>query len=466
MKNDCIFSSSGYNTLKGDEKMHYLKRKIDEFLSVWKANPDKKPLIVKGPRQVGKTESIKRFAKDNYTSVITINFVEEPKYKMITADGYKAADIIKNISRIDPSKQFIEGETLIFFDELQEFPDIATALKFFKIDGRFDVICSGSMLGLNYRKIESNSVGYKTDYEMFSQDFEEFLWANGYDNVFIDDMLMHMRTLTPFNELEMAVCSELFLNYCILGGMPAVVSEFIEKGTFEGSLETQRQLIADYKEDIRKYADGMDQTRILNVFQHIPIQLAKDNKKFQISKVASGARFRDYRGCIEWLNDAGMVNICYCLNFPELPLKGNYDETKYKLYFADSGLLVAMLDEEAQEDLRTNKNLGVYKGALYENVVGEALVKSGYQLYYYKRDDSTLEQDFFVRTASALIPVEVKAKKGTAKSLRTLITSEKYEDIHSGIKFTAGNVGFSDDIYTFPYFCAFLLKRYLSSDFS
>ena len=446
--------------------MHYLKRKIDEFLSVWKAKPDKKPLIVKGPRQVGKTESIKRFAKDNYTSVITINFVEEPKYKMITADGYKAADIIKNISRIDPSKQFIEGETLIFFDELQEFPDIATALKFFKIDGRFDVICSGSMLGLNYRKIESNSVGYKTDYEMFSQDFEEFLWANGYDNVFIDDMLMHMRTLTPFNELEMAVCSELFLNYCILGGMPAVVSEFIEKGTFEGSLETQRQLIADYKEDIRKYADGMDQTRILNVFQHIPIQLAKDNKKFQISKVASGARFRDYRGCIEWLNDAGMVNICYCLNFPELPLKGNYDETKYKLYFADSGLLVAMLDEEAQEDLRTNKNLGVYKGALYENVVGEALVKSGYQLYYYKRDDSTLEQDFFVRTASALIPVEVKAKKGTAKSLRTLITSEKYEDIHSGIKFTAGNVGFSDDIYTFPYFCAFLLKRYLSSDFS
>ena len=444
--------------------MLYLKRKIDAFLSEWKANPDKKPLIVKGPRQVGKTESIQRFAAENYTSVIMINFVEEPKYKMITVDGYKAADISKHISRIGPSKRFIEGEPLIFFDELQEFPDIATALKFFKIDGRFDVICSGSMLGINYRKIESNSVGYKTDYEMFSLDFEEFLWAGGYDDAFIDDMLTHMRTLTPFNELDMSVCSELILNYCILGGMPAVVREFIEKGTFEGSLETQRQLIADYKEDIRKYADGMDQTRILNVFQHIPVQLAKDNKKFQISKVASGARFRDYRGCIEWLNDAGMVNICYCLNFPELPLKGNYDETKYKLYFADSGLLVAMLDEEAQEDLRANKNLGVYKGALYENVVGEALVKAGYQLYYYKREDSTLEQDFFVRTASALIPVEVKAQRGTAKSLRTLIASDKYEDIHYGIKFTAGNVGFSDDIYTFPYFCAFLLKRYLAGE--
>lgn len=442
--------------------MLYLKRKIDAFLAEWKANPDRKPLIVKGPRQVGKTESIKRFGEMNYQSVIIINFVEEPKYKMITADGYKAEDIIKNISRMDPSKRFIEGETLIFFDELQAFPEISTALKFFKIDGRFDVICSGSMLGINYRKIESNSVGYKTDYEMFSLDFEEFLWAKGYDDGFVEDMLEHMRNLTPFNEVQMSVCSSLFLDYCILGGMPAVVRDFVAKGTFEGSLEVQRQLIADYKEDIRKYAEGIDQTRIVNVFNHIPAQLAKDNKKFQISKVASGARFRDYRGCVEWLDDAGMVNVCYCLNFPELPLQGNYDDTKYKIYFADSGLLVAMLDEEAQEDLRTNKNLGVYKGALYENVVGEALVKAGYKLYYYKRDDSSLEQDFFVRTASSLIPVEVKATNGTAKSMRTLINSEKYADIHCGIKFTGGNIGYSDDIYTFPYFCAFLLKRYLA----
>ena len=442
--------------------MLYLKRKVDAFLSSWKANPDRKPLIVKGPRQVGKTESITRFGGMNYTSVIYINFVEEPKYKMITADGYKADDIIKNISRIDPSKKFIEEETLLFFDELQEFPDIATSLKFFKLDGRFDVICSGSMLGINYRKIESNSVGYKTDYEMFSLDFEEFLWAKGYDDSFIAEMLAHMRSLTPFNEVEMSVCSELFLDYCILGGMPAVVREFIAKGTFEGSLDIQRQLIADYREDIRKYAEGIDQTRILNVFDHIPVQLAKDYKKFQISKVASGARFRDYRGCIEWLDDAGMVNICYCLQFPELPLQGNYDETKYKIYFSDSGLLVAMLDEEALEDLRTNKNLGVYKGALYENVVGEALVKAGYKLYYYKREDSTLEQDFFVRTANSLIPIEVKAKNGTAKSIRTLIANERYEDIHCGIKLTGGNIGFSDNIYTFPYFCTFLLKRYLA----
>ena len=441
--------------------MAYLKRKVDIFLSEWKNNPDKKPLIIKGPRQVGKTESIRTFAKANYKNLIEINFVEEPKYKMIISDGYKADDIIKNISLLDPSKRFEEGNTLIFFDELQEFPEISTALKFFKIDGRFDVICSGSMLGINYRKIESNSVGYKTDYEMYSLDFEEFLWAKGYGDDFTENLLNHMKNLKPFNELELSVCNSLFLDFSILGGMPAVVKEYIAKGTFEGSLDVQRQLIADYKEDIRKYAEGMDQTRILNVFNQIPPQLAKDNKKFQISKVASGARFKDYRGCIEWLCDAGMINICYCLSFPELPLTGNYDETKYKLYFGDTGLLVAMLDEEAQDDLRANKNLGVYKGALYENMIAEAFKKSGLNLYYYKREDSTLEEDFFVRTADELIPVEVKAANGKSKSLRTLIESDKYTDIRSGIKLTGGNIGFSDKITTFPYFCAFLIKRYL-----
>lgn len=289
--------------------MRYLKRKIDLFLAEWKAAPNHKPLIVKGPRQVGKTESVQRFAQSSYENVIYINFVEEPKYKLITADGYKTDEIIKNISRLDPGKRFLPGKTLLFFDELQEFPDIATALKFFSIDGRFDVICSGSMLGINYRKIESNSVGYKTDYEMFSMDFEEFLWAKGYDDGFIADLLDHMRTLTPFSELELSVCNSLFLDFCILGGMPAVVREYVERGTFEGSLDIQRQLIADYREDIRKYAEGLDQGRILNVFDQIPPQLAKESKKFQISKVASGARFKDYRGCIEWLIDAGMVNI-------------------------------------------------------------------------------------------------------------------------------------------------------------
>jgi hypothetical protein len=440
----------------------YLRRKIDEYLTNWKNDPNKKPLIVKGARQVGKTESIKRFAIQNYTNVIYINFVEEPIYKNILVDGYKTDDIIKNISRIDTTKQFIPHETLLFFDELQDFPDMATALKFFKIDGRFDVICSGSLLGLNYKQIESNSVGYKVDYEMTSLDFEEFLWAKGYSDDVINDMLKHMCEIRPFNDVDMTVFNYLFLDYCILGGMPAVISLYIENQTFSGTLELQKQLIQDYKEDIRKYVDGLDQTRILNVFNHIAPQLAKENKKFQITKVAKGARFSNYRGCIEWLKDSGIVNICYGMNFPELPLKGNYDENKYKLYFFDTGLLVAQLDDETHLDLRANKNLGVYKGALYENVVAEALVKQGYSLYYYKRDDSTLEQDFFIRDTDSLIPVEVKASSGASKSLNTLITSDKYPDIKYGIKLTKGNVGFNGIFYTFPYFCAFLLKKYLT----
>ncbi len=440
----------------------YLQRKIDSYLKQWKTDSQKKPLIIKGPRQVGKTESILHFAKTAYESIIYINFVEEPKYRMIVEDGYNVNSIVKNISRIDPSKQFIAGKTILVFDELQEFPEIATTLKFFAIDGRFDVVCSGSLLGISYKRIESNSVGYKTDYELYSLDFEEFLIAKGYQEDFIEEIYVHMKEGQPFSELTMSVLKELFLDYCILGGMPAVVLRYIETGTFEGTLEMQRQLLADYQEDIRKYADGMDQTRILNVYHQIPVQLSKENKKFQISKVAKGARFRDYRGCIEWLRDAGLINICYCLHMPELPLKGNFDDTKYKIYFKDTGLLVAMLDEEAQEDLRANKNMNVYKGALYENIVGEALSKCGYQLYYYKRDDSTLEEDFFLRTASCLVPVEVKAVNGRSKSLRMLIDSDKYEDIQYGIKLCAGNIGVENKIFTFPYFCTFLLKRYLS----
>ena len=438
----------------------YLKRKIDDFLMGWKNNSDKKPLIIRGPRQVGKTESVRKFASENYGQVVEINFIEEPKYKVITESGYSTNEIIKSISLLDNSKKFVPNETLIFFDEIQDFPEIATALKFFCMDGRFDVICSGSMLGINYNRIESNSVGYKADYTMYSMDFEEFLWTKGYDSA-ADEILEHMNLLKPFSTVEMNVYNSLFLDYCILGGMPAVVRQYIEKGTFEGILDVQRQLLKDYQEDIKKYADGVDKTRILNIFRHIPVQLAKENKKFQISKVASGARFKDYRGCIEWLDEAGLINICYCMQVPELPLGGNYDDTKYKIYFKDTGLLIAMLDEEAQDDLRVNKNMNVYKGGLYESIVGEALVKSGCKLYYYKKENSTLEEDFFLRTKTKLIPVEVKAANNKSKSLSTLIESEKYSEISYGIKLCNRNIGFENNIYTFPHFCTFLLKRYL-----
>ena len=439
----------------------YLKRKIDEFLVQWKNNKDRLPLIVKGARQIGKTESINHFAKKYYSNIVYINFVLETKYKTILSDGYDVDSIVKNITLLDTKKKFIKDDTLLIFDEIQEYPDIATSLKSFKVDGKYDVICSGSLLGIHYQKIHSNSVGYKTDYEMYSMDFEEFLWAKGYDDTQIADLLKHMILQKPFGQTQFEVYKKLFLDYCILGGMPAVVRQYIETNSFSNTLEIQNQIRLDYEEDIRKYAQGLEQTKIASVYRNIPVQLAKENKKFQYNKLGKNARSREYTGCIDWLKDAGVISICYCLHFPELPLKGNYDENKFKLYYPDTGLLISTLDEEAQDDLRANKNLGIYKGALYENFVAEAFLKQGLGLYYYKKENATLEEDFFVRTKDALIPVEVKANKNSSKSLNQLISNKNYSDIHYGIKLGDSNIGFENNIYTFPYFCAFLLKRYL-----
>lgn len=439
----------------------YFRRKIDAFLNDWKADPFHKPLIVKGARQIGKTESIQHFAQNNYDNVVYINFALEKKFMQILADGYDVKSVIKNISLADPSVKFIPKKTIILFDEIQENPDVATTLKSFRIDGNYDVICSGSMLGINYKKIHSNSVGSKIDYEMYSMDFEEFLWAKGYNQEQIDSILTHMLENKPFNNNELAIFKSLFLDYCVLGGMPDVVKLYIETGTFSGTLEVQEQIRLDYEEDVRKYAEGLDQTKIISVYRSIPAQLAKENKKFQFNKIDKNARSREYTGCIEWLKDAGVVIECNCLQYPELPLKGNIEESKYKLYYPDTGLLVSALDEEAQEDLRTNKNLGVYKGALYENFVAEAFIKQGLGLFYYKKENSTLEEDFFVRTQNDLIPVEVKSNSNQSKSLSTLIKNENYSDITYGIKLGDFNIGRANDIYTFPYFCVFKLKEYL-----
>ena len=444
----------------------YYRRKIDDYLEKWKEDPSHKPLIVKGARQIGKTESLLHFAKSNYENVVYINFALEKKFINILADGYDVGSVIKNITLADPSKKFIPDKTIILFDEIQENPDIATTLKSFKIDAGYDVICSGSMLGINYKKIHSNSVGAKTDYEMYSMDFEEFLWAKGYSQEQIDSILQHMLDNKPFNENESSVFKSLFLDYCVLGGMPEVVKIYIETGTFSGTLDVQEQIRLDYEEDVRKYAEGIDQAKIIRVYRSIPAQLAKENKKFQFNKVEKNARSREYTGCIEWLKDAGVIVECNCLQFPELPLKGNIEEKKYKIYYPDTGLLVSALDEEAQDDLRINKNLGVYKGALYENFVAEAFVKQGLGLFYYKKDNSSLEEDFFVRTQNDLIPVEVKSGNNQSKSLAELIENRTYSDISYGIKLGNFNVGHANDIYTFPYFCAFKLKEYLKEKFS
>lgn len=439
-----------------------LKRKIDKYLTDWKNRPDRKPLIIKGARQIGKTRSVEWFAGQNYASVIEINFIEQKKYREIFNDGFEVDAILKNISLLNPELKFIPGNTIFFFDELQACPNCATSLKFFKLDGRFDVICSGSLMGISYNEIESNSVGYKEDYEMHSMDFEEFLWAMGYNDEFTADLLSHMLDVRPLSELQMDTLMSLFRDYVIIGGMPEVVSTYVRNKNFSGTLDIQRQLLKDYEEDITKYVEGLDKAKVKAVYNHISTFLAKENKRFQITKIARNARNRDYMGCVEWLADAGVVNVCYCLNQPELPLKGNYDPKMYKIYFKDTGLLIASLDEEAQEDLRANKNLGTYKGAIYENIVGDMLVKQGYRLFYYHSDRPALEMDFFIRDADSLIPVEVKVNDGATASLNRLLNDDKYNDVKYGIKLGYRNIGFNGKFYTFPYFLTFLLRRFVA----
>lgn len=439
-----------------------LKRKIDKYLTDWKNRSDRKPLIIKGARQIGKTRSVEWFAGQNYASVIEINFIEQKKYREIFNDGFEVDAILKNISLLNPELKFIPGNTIFFFDELQACPNCATSLKFFKLDGRFDVICSGSLMGISYNEIESNSVGYKEDYEMHSMDFEEFLWAKGYNDEFTADLLSHMLDVRPLSELQMDTLMSLFRDYVIIGGMPEVVSTYVRNKNFSGTLDIQRQLLKDYEEDITKYVEGLDKAKVKAVYNHISTFLAKENKRFQITKIARNARNRDYMGCVEWLADAGVVNVCYCLNQPELPLKGNYDPKMYKIYFKDTGLLIASLDEEAQEDLRANRNLGTYRGAIYENIVGDMLVKQGYRLFYYHSDRPAIEMDFFIRDADSLIPVEVKANDGATASLNRLLNDDKYNDVKYGIKLGYRNIGFNGKFYTFPYFLTFLLRRFVA----
>jgi len=394
-------------------------------------------------------------------NVIEINFVEQPKFKDIFDDGYEPDTIIRNITLKRPEFEFAEGETLIFFDELQECPDCATSLKFFKQDGRYDVICSGSLMGISYKKIHSNSVGFKDDYEMHSMDFEEFLWALGYSDEQINGLYRHMIDVTPLSQTEMNVMLEHFGEYMVIGGMPAVVNTFVTNKNYSGILKMQKQLILDYEEDITKYAESLDKAKILNVYRKIPAFLGSDNKKFRISKVAHNARNRDYVGVVDWLANVGMVNVCYCMDTPALPLGGNNQPDNFKLYFRDTGLLIGSLDDEVQDDLRSNKNFNTYKGAIYENIVADMLYKQGYSLYFFRNEKSTIEMDFFVRDANSLIPVEVKANDSSTPSLNKLIDKPEYADIKYGIKLGRKNIGWNGKFYTFPYFLTFMLKKWL-----
>ena len=444
-----------------------LKRKIELVLAEWKSSEAKKPLVIKGIRQCGKTYIVKKFAKENYESVIYMNFILEPDKKLAFANNIDVDTIILNLSALIPGSRFINGKTCIILDEIQECREARTALKSFQIDGRFDIIATGSLLGVRgYGKSDKKEdgqdsipVGYETVVEMYPLDFEEFLWANGVNDKVIDSVKSCFESIVP--EGIHKVMMELLYRYVIVGGLPEVVNRFLETKNIELTYQLQCNLIDEYKEDMVKYADDFDKARIRECFESIPKQLAKENKKFQFSVVRKGGRSSQYIGSIQWLEDAGLVQRCYNTHITELPLEGNSIKECFKLYTMDIGLFVAMLDYGTQVDILKGNILG-YKGAIFENLMADFLCKSGQKLYYFQKD-SGLELDFLVRYKSECVVLEVKAKSGKTKSLKTVLKNKNVYHVNKAFKLGQYNVGREGEVLTIPLYMGFLIKDNLAN---
>jgi len=430
-----------------------LKRKIYDELMRWKLRGDKQCLVVKGARQVGKTFIIELFARENYKHTTTLNFEKNPAYRTIFDGDLDVKTIIKQISLRVPGVELIPGETLLFLDEIQSCPRARTALKFLTEDGRFDVIATGSLLGINYREVSSYPVGYVEHMEMHSLDFEEYLWANGVTPSSVADIREYFDEKKAVPIAMHNRMMELFKEYIVIGGMPRAVSEFMNTHNFANVLKIQKGIINDYEDDIAKYAEGVEKAKARACFLSIPKHLSKDYKKFQYSIVERGGTARKYGGSLMWLYDAGIINFCYNLSIPELPLEGNAMSDTFKVYMRDTGLLMAMLEDGSQEDV-IDGNLGIYKGAIYENIVADIFGKSGRKLYYFEQNGK-LEIDFFIRRNKTATAVEVKSADNTkSKSMDAVFA--KYGVKH-GIKLSTKNVGGTDAFDNLPLYMAMFL---------
>ena len=440
------------------------KRKIEEYLKEWKSDEHKMPLIIKGCRQCGKTFSVLDFARKNYGNVVYLDFFLNPQYKSIFDDSLEIDNILVNISTLLPNVRIVPGDTCFVFDEIQDCPRARTSLKFFKIDGRFDVICTGSLLGVSgYRSQDTEDdrfapvpVGYEKIVDMYPMDFEEWLWANGIQEAVFRKLEDCLSSLVPVPEVIHRRMTQLLQQYVIVGGMPRAVTTFMETHNIQEVVSVQNAIIEGYKTDMLKYAPQPDKPRIRECFESIPKQLSRENKKFAYAQVRANGRGRDYQGSIQWIEDAGIIRKCYNLEIPELPLDGNAISEQFKVYMADTGLFISMLERETAHDI-LNGNLFGYKGAIFENLIADIFGKMGRKLYYYRKD-SGLEVDFVMRYDGECTLVEVKASSGNVKSTKTILAHPEKYHVSRAIKLGNYNIGTSDQVTTLPLYMAFLLK--------
>ena len=438
-----------------------LKRKIESILKNWKDAEGHKPLIIKGCRQCGKTFSVRQFAQENYAYEIYLNFYENKSYASVFSGSLEVDHLTMLISALlGPDAIFEAGKTVLILDEIQECPEARTALKFFAMDGRYDVIGTGSLLGVKGygKRPASIPVGYEQIEEMYPMDFEEFLWANGIEAPVIQYLNECLKNETPVAEALHEKLRQLLLQYAVVGGMPAVVQTFVDTHQMNTVLRLQRGILSDYEDDMVKYADDKDKPFIRECFQSIPRQLSKENKKFQYSVVKKGATASKFSGSLQWIEDAGIIRRCYNLTLPELPLDGNAIQDIFKVYMVDSGLLIAMLEDGTQFDVLQG-NLYGYKGAIFENLAADILAKMGRKLYYFHKD-SGLEIDFVMRYAGQSTLLEVKASTGNTKSTKTVLNHPEKYHVGGAIKLGDYNVGRAGQILTLPFYMAFLLTAF------
>ncbi len=437
-----------------------LRRKIERRLAEWKGAKNHKPLIVKGCRQCGKTFSVLDFAKKNYKNVVYLNFFENPDYASVFSGSLEIDNIAMLLSALlGDQAVFVPGETVLILDEIQDCPEARTALKFFHKDGRYDVIGTGSLLGVKGYGEEPKSipVGSETVIEMYPLDFEEFLWANGVKDSVVDTLKKSLEEETPVPEALHNRMRQLLLQYTVVGGMPDVVQTFVDTKRMDEVLRIQRDIVHSYEDDMVKYAERRDKSRIKECFQSIPKQLSKENKKFQYSVVKKGSTASKYAGSLQWIEDAGIVTRCYNLSITELPLDGNAEKDVFKVYMQDCGLFVSMLEDGTQYDILQG-NLYGYKGAIFENLIADIFTKMGRKLYYFHKD-SGLEVDFVTRYQGECTLVEVKAATGNVKSTKTILNHPEKYHVNSAIKLGDYNVGRAGQILTLPLYMAFLLRK-------
>ncbi len=442
------------------------KRKIENRLQAWLDDSSHKPIVVKGIRQCGKTSSVVDLANKHFKNVVYLDFREHPDYKKFFTPNLEVDSIVMRITASMPSAEIIPGETCFVFDEIQDCPRARGALKYFYLDGRYEVMCTGSLLGVNGYKTKEDEleekeasipVGFEDIVTMYPMDFEEWLWANGIKDLHIDFLKKCLTTETPVEEALHDLFRKLLHEYVVVGGMPEVVSTFLDTKQIGKVLAVQRRIIEEYKSDMLQYAPSTDKPRIRECFESIPAQLAREYKKFTYTVVRSGARGRDYAGSLQWIEDAGIIRRCYNTEITELPLDGNKIKSEFKVYMADIGLLIAMLEDGTQSSILAG-NLLSYKGAIFENLVADILGKMERKLYYFHKDGG-VELDFLMRYKGKCVPMECKATTGNAKSLHTVLKNFDKYHVESALKLGDYNIGRKDNLLTLPMYMAFLLSE-------